>query len=98
MKKFFQKLRYKLAKLIAGDIYVLTKWTRVEDGPPDPQVDVFVAIRYGEDRYPSEVKAAFLNAACGWRTADERCDPVETRFNRRKVTHWMPMPKPPKEG
>ena len=100
MKKWFQKLRYKLACLIAGDSYVLTKWVRVEDELPDSYTDVLVAIRYENDPLPygqSEVSASYLDDRLIWRTADILGDPIAPKFSHRTVTHWMSRPEPPKE-
>ena len=100
MKKWFQKIRNKLAKLIAGDIYVLSKWTRAADNPPALYTDVLVAIRYENDPLPygqEEVITAYLDDRAVWRTADGQDNTIETKFSHRKVTHWMSMPEPPKK-
>ena len=63
------------------------EWISVKDGLPDPFVSVLVQMP-GEDPFPT-VREAFISNDGIWQNAMFRREPGE-------VTHWQPMPQPPK--
>ena len=64
------------------------KWISVEERLPDVHNHVLVNIP-GESPFPT-VKEAFLEKNGLWYSNGFRYNPEE-------VTHWMPLPEPPKE-
>lgn len=67
----------------------IQQWIPVSERLPEPFVTVIVQVP-GETPCPT-VKAGFLNGSGKWYINMFDYDPSE-------VTHWMPMPEPPKEG
>jgi hypothetical protein len=74
-------------KLIANGV-TIQKWIPVTERLPDEYVSVLVCIPT-EHPLPT-VKEAYL-ANGGWSTK-------MWIFDKREVTHWMPMPEPPNGG
>ena len=72
--------------LIANGVTV-QEWISVKDGLPDPFVSVLVHMP-GEDPFPT-VRECFISNDGIWQNAMFRREPGE-------VTHWQPMPQPPK--
>ena len=70
------------------------KWISVEDRLPERQAWVLVAHKYSKNK-PALITMAYLDnfpeLQC-WRTSWYYYDTLEN------VTHWMHLPKPPKEG
>ena len=68
-----------------GQRQAASSWISVEERLPDANVDVLVVYEGGaEGRYVG-TDSIMKNAEWVWAGEDE------------KVTHWMPMPPPPKE-
>ena len=80
-----QDLRRENAKLRAR----VPKWISVDDRLPEPFVSVLVHMP-GEEPCPT-VREGFISNDGIWQSAMFRREPGE-------VTHWQPMPQPPKEG
>ena len=73
--------------LIAHGVTV-QEWISVKDGLPEPFVPVLVQMP-GEEPFPT-VREGFISNDGIWQSAMFRREPGE-------VTHWKPMPHPPKE-
>ena len=78
-----QDLRRENAKLRAR----VQEWISVDDRLPEPYVSVLVNMR-GEEPFPT-VREGFISNDGIWQSAMFRREPGE-------VTHWQPMPQPPK--
>ena len=78
-----QDLRRENAKLRAR----VPQWISVKDGLPEPYVSVLVNMP-GEKPFPT-VRRGFISNDGIWQSAMIRREPGE-------VTHWQPMPQPPK--
>ena len=63
------------------------EWISVEDRLPEPFVSVLVQMP-GEEPFPT-VREGFISNDGIWQSALFRREPGE-------VTHWQPMPNPPK--
>ena len=61
--------------------YCVPQWISVKDRMPEPKKDVLV---YSEIEHPHKIRVDFLKVSGQW-------------FNSFHVTHWMPLPEPPKE-
>ena len=80
-----QDLRRENAKLMAR----VQEWISVDDRLPEPFVSVLVHMP-GEEPCPT-VREGFISNDGIWQSAMFRREPGE-------VTHWQPMPHPPKEN
>ena len=78
-----QDLRRENAELRAR----VPKWISVNDRLPEPFVSVLVHM-HGEEPCPT-VREGFISNDGIWQSAMFRREPGE-------VTHWQPMPQPPK--
>ena len=74
------------AHLIAHGVTV-QEWVSVKDRLPEPFVPVLVQMP-GEEPFPT-VREGFISNDGIWQSAMFRREPAE-------VTHWQPMPQPPK--
>ena len=72
--------------LIASGVTV-QEWISVDDRLPEPFVSVLVHMP-GEEPFPT-VHEGFISNDGFWQSAMFRREPGE-------VTHWQPMPQPPK--
>ena len=81
----------KLAENIADDLIsngvTVQEWISVDDRLPEPFVPVLVQMP-GEEPFPT-VREGFISNDGIWQSAMFRREPGE-------VTHWKPMPQPPK--
>lgn len=73
----------------------MDKWISVSERLPEPETDVLVAFDDGE----------ITSLWQDWKnvTVTENNDPLEYTVDilsgkYHTVTHWMPLPEPPKEG
>lgn len=73
-------------RLIANGVTV-QEWISVNDRLPEPFVSVLVQMP-GEEPFPT-VREGFISNDGIWQSAMFRREPGE-------VTHWQPMPHPPK--
>ena len=78
-----QDLRRENAELRAR----VQEWISVDDRLPEPYVSVLVNMP-GEKPFPT-VRRGFISNDGIWQSAMIRREPGE-------VTHWQPMPQPPK--
>ncbi len=60
-------------------------WISVEDGLPEEKIRVLVS----GDKYPTVI---------GWIMFGEWATDFGCMYKDYPVTHWMPLPKPPKRG
>ena len=67
------------------------RWVRCEDEMPK---EMNVVVTYGKGRV-SFGYCMFLYDAD---MEKDVCEWVDTHSNRMEVTHWMPLPEPPREG
>lgn len=71
----------------AADVQPVSQWISVEDRPPNHYEEVFVVSKLENIVYFAWYDAdisMFMGHSHMWTT--------------REVTHWMPLPKPPKDG
>ena len=76
-----------IAQHLANHGVTVQEWISVEDRLPEPFVSVLVQMP-GEEPFPT-VREGFISNDGIWQSAMFRREPGE-------VTHWMPMPVPPK--
>jgi hypothetical protein len=76
----------------------MTEWTSVKDRLPEPNVDVLGWCTQLEDTYTYSKgeKFAAIESYCLWKDFVEPSFRND-RFFPAKVTHWMPLPAPPKD-
>ena len=65
----------------------LNRWISVEEKMPEPHDDVAIIIRHGDCTY---LRIGWYGNACRWMQAG-------LGMIEGEVTHWMPLPEPPKE-
>ena len=75
------------ADLLIANGVTVQQWISVKDRLPDPFVSVMVQMP-GEEPFPT-VREGFISNDGIWQSAMFRREPGE-------VTHWQPMPQPPK--
>ena len=78
-----------LADHLLANGVVVREWIPVTERLPEPFVSVLVQMPY-ESPLPT-VREGFISADGSWYGGLYQREPDE-------VTHWMPMPEPPKEG
>ena len=76
-----------LANALADNGVTVQEWISVKDRLPEPFVSVLVQMP-GEEPFPT-VREGFISNDGIWQCAMFRREPGD-------VTHWQPMPKPPK--
>ena len=81
-----QDVEYVADHLISNGVTV-QEWISVDDMLPEPFVSVLVQMP-GEEPFPT-VREGFISNDGIWQSAMFRREPGE-------VTHWMPLPNPPK--
>lgn len=72
-------------------------WIKVNDRLPKTNA-IGVAHVLVYDRYEGVVKADFLDESANYRYGSNIFIISNTSAQLYKVTHWMPLPKPPKDG
>ena len=77
----------KIASNIIDNGVTVQEWISVNDRLPEPYVSVLVNMP-GEKPFPT-VREGFISNDGIWQSAMFRREPGE-------VTHWQPMPQPPK--
>ena len=77
-----------LADYLISNGVTVQEWISVEDRLPKPFAPVLVQMP-GEEPFPT-VREGFISNDGIWKSAMFRREPGE-------VTHWKPMPHPPKE-
>ena len=78
---------YRVADSLIANGVTVQEWISVDDRLPEPFVSVLVQMP-GEEPFPT-VREGFISNDGVWQSAMFRREPGE-------VTHWQPMPKPPK--
>ena len=76
-----------IAQHLIDNGVTVQEWISVEDRLPEPFVSVLVQMP-GEEPFPT-VREGFISNDGIWQSAMFRREPGE-------VTHWQPMPQPPK--
>ena len=66
----------------------MPRWISVEERLPEPKEDVALYIRCGD--------VSFIRT--GWRMGNGQFICPNDSLSGYEVTHWMPIPQPPKEG
>ncbi len=84
-------------EMVKGDMFGLVKdapavdtmprWISVEERLPEPKEDVALYIRCGD--------VSFIRT--GWRMGNGQFICPNDSLSGYEVTHWMPIPQPPKE-
>ena len=77
-----------IAQHLIDNGVTVQEWISVDDRLPEPFVPVLVQMP-GEEPFPT-VREGFISNDGIWQSAMFRREPGE-------VTHWKPMPHPPKE-
>ena len=83
-------LRYRYTQRIleeAPTVEPAYPWHRVEEELPDYTRDVLAVRRYGNDLEKQEVIVAHVSVIMD----------MNKWWNATNITHWMPLPEPPKE-
>ena len=75
------------ANILIANGVTIQEWISVDDRLPEPFVPVLVQM-HGEEPFPT-VREGFISNDGVWQSAMFRREPGE-------VTHWQPMPQPPK--
>ena len=78
---------YRTADRLIANGVTIQEWISVDDRLPEPFVSVLVQMP-GEEPFPT-VREGFISNDGIWQSAMFRREPGE-------VTHWQPMPQPPK--
>ena len=78
---------YRTADRLIANGVTIQEWISVDDRLPEPFVSVLVQMP-GEEPFPT-VREGFISNDGIWQSAMLRREPGE-------VTHWQPMPQPPK--
>ena len=81
------KLAENIADHLIANGVTVQEWISVDDELPEPFVSVLVQMP-GEEPFPT-VREGFISNDGIWQSALFRREPGE-------VTHWQPMPNPPK--
>ena len=76
-----------IADYLISNGVTVQEWISVDDRLPEPFVSVLVQMP-GEEPFPT-VREGFISNDGIWQSALFRREPGE-------VTHWQPMPQPPK--
>ena len=82
-----QKTLGDIADYLISNGVTVQEWISVKDRLPEPFVSVLVQMP-GEEPFPT-VREGFISNDGIWQSAMFRREPGE-------VTHWQPMPQPPK--
>ena len=77
----------RIADLLIANGVTVQEWIPVDERLPEPFVSVLVQMP-GEEPFPT-VREGFISNDGIWQSAMFRREPGE-------VTHWKPMPQPPK--
>ena len=70
---------------LTGEVASKPQWIPVTERLPEPMKDVVLFMRYGEYKQLSEIAVGYY-------------DDKLSHFSYCDVTHWMPIPEPPKDG
>ena len=73
------------------------KWISVEESLPDDDVDVIVYIASKKENVDSVIAITQYTHSMHGYNIEGWCSPWQYCFWDREVTHWMPLPEPPKE-
>lgn len=76
----------------------VTKWIGVEERLPEDDVDVLVYIASKKENVDSVTAITYYTHSMYGYNIEGWCSPRQYCFWDREVTHWMPLPEPPKEG
>ena len=77
--------------LLDADVSPKSEWISVTERLPDEANDYIVALRYSSGAYFSTKRS--YSKERGWYGVSP-----DHYYRETAVTHWMPLPEPPKEG
>lgn len=81
----------------AEDVQPVDRWISIEDKLPETNA-IGIAHILAYDKYEGVVKADFLDESANYRYGSNIFIISNTSTQLYKVTHWMPLPEPPKDG
>ena len=87
----------RLDRLESSNTQPASPWIKVNDRLPKTNA-IGVAHVLAYDRYEGVVKADFLDESANYLYGSNTFIISNTSAQLYKVTHWMPLPKPPKDG
>lgn len=79
-----------------ADVPLVDRWISVNDKLPETNA-IGVAHILAYDKYEGVVKADFLDESANYINGSNIFQISNTSTQLHKVTHWQPLPKPPKE-
>lgn len=80
-----------------ADIQPVDRWISVKDKLPETNA-IGIAHILAYDKYEGVVKADFLDESANYIGGSNIFQISNTSTQLYKVTHWQPLPEPPKEG
>lgn len=80
-----------------ADIQPVDRWISVNDRLPETNA-IGIAHILAYDKYEGVVKADFLDESANYLYGSNIFQISNTSTQLYKVTHWQPLPEPPKEG
>ena len=81
----------------ATDVQPVNQWISVNDRLPETNA-IGIAHILAYDKYEGVVKADYLDESANYRYGSDIFIISNTSAQLYKVTHWMPLPEPPKDG
>ena len=77
----------------------MDEWTSIKDGPPQDDKEVLIFAKCKHDDESIIEKSKYCNISLFPRTTVHMgwLEPFQYFFADYEITHWMPLPKPPKE-
>lgn len=86
-----------IADIPTADVQPVDRWISVKDKLPETNA-IGIAHILAYDKYDGVVKADFLDESANYRYGSNIFQISNTSTQLYKVTHWQPLPEPPKKG